>query len=184
MSLMPFLHQPVETTTLKDFYPVTQWKEKKPLPIIGGMHVLVDQATGKEYKYKPVSVVWGQCLGLALATIPVQLVSAVVSNIKTAGRIFSGDQHIGRHPYPPTSWRNIAYAILGKELPKDRHVKERLQDLARIIFSPAAVVLLQLSAFYGIVAPRNGYKLYCAIETLLHGSPLLTTGPIQIELWK
>ncbi len=152
------------TTTIDDFQPLNKWECEKldPKKTVATWKnapntpkFIIDKTTGKRYLNESKDTVRDKCILLFLGTIPIQPILFIINSVK----LF------------PKTLSNIALQI--KEGNYKKVVKDIAKKIARVVFFPFTLLALVLAAFYGIVNPYDGRKLYASIERVGLVGPIL-----------
>ena len=110
---------------------------------------LEDQSTGRKYFNESENVVGFKCF---LLTIGTPFVHSIASTINIAYR---------------------AIKIIKFLFDIKVELSEVGKDILKLVASPLALPLLELSALYGLIRPYDGRKLYATIERLIYGDYVL-----------
>jgi hypothetical protein len=149
--------------TLKHFNPYSLWAEDKNSSskfYNGASQYIVDTSTGDKYLNEDRGVIWFKCALLTLGTPFVHTIAAVVLTVINLVKLLSF-YHF---------WKELENNEYGtKDYNFQRRCLDAGTDLLRIILAPISVILLELAAVWGMIAPRDGRKLYASTEQLTYG---------------
>lgn len=152
--------------TFRDFCPVNDWKldvhgEKFSCPCHYGQPMFViNQTTNRRYLNQPKKTLRTKCFLLTLGTPIVHLVAAVINIVYRLLKLIT-----------------FAHFWMEKAGEFKYNFKARLvdacEDLLRIIAAPVVLILLELSAFFGLFRHYDGQNLYATLERAEYGNAIL-----------
>ena len=145
--------------TLKHFIPYSIWAEEKDGSKYsdGTAQNIIDTHTGDKYFNEDRGVIWFKCALLTIGTPVVHLVAAVATIAANLLRLLSF-----YHFWKSVDAENGHYNFTSRLL-------DAGGNLAHMVFAPLAIALLELAAIIGLLAPRDGRKLYASTERLAYG---------------
>lgn len=149
--------------SLKHFHPYSIWATDQTGPYFynGKKKFIVDSSTGDKYLNENSPVIWFKCFLLAVGTPIVHAMAAIVKVIFNLLKLISFYDF----------WKTIEDD--NKENKSDYNLAKRTLDagsnVINILFAPIAVLLLECSALYGLIMPRDGRKLYASFERFTYG---------------
>ncbi len=151
----------------QSFHPINQWRQDTDSPVWvwnishekAYMYV-IDLGTGDKYLNEEPLLISIKCFVAAVFT-PIIHPFAIIINLII--RII----------------KLVSFFEFWKEVPEELeyNLKNRFfeygKDFLRILIAPFILLLLELSALYGIFAPRDGRKLYASFECGFYGRAIL-----------
>jgi len=141
----------VATVTLRDFQPYNTWRiQDSGQRYDGGEPVFyhLDMSSDKIYSYQSPKCLRYKCVALLLWTVIAHVIKIAkrVFDVATLYCFCSHDDH-----------SRSRYSL------KER-VTNLIQDPLKTLATPLLVILLEISAFYGVFNPFDGRKLYATVE--------------------
>ena len=126
---------------------------------------IIDSRTGDKYLNEDLATIRYKCFLLSLGTPLVHAIAAIIKVIFNLLKL----------AFLYDFWKTADET--NKENKAGYHFTNRALDagtnLLHIAFTPIAILLLECSALYGIIMPRNGRKLYANLERFTYGDFVL-----------